>query len=404
MSYTIEMLWDCPRLRHAIASESGAWRSTAPDVEFPKTRRATSISLTTSPRQVPSKAKRTVRLARVPTGSASIADRSSRRTTTAAPEFGCDKQSGKREWTADVAEVTEQGDRRSVSRTQERVGTPVGKSPGEPEEAGGAPYRSAPSRPTYEPFRGRLDCASATSWPKILIGIGVVGMLALGLWLALRTRIVQATVTDVSWECRVQIDRWQVFHRDGWTPDSQAFDVRDEGQRIHHYDKVATGTHQDPYTESYSCGQTCRSVSIPRTCRSNKNGTATCSGGGSRQSCSPKTCTRTAYRTVTDYKDVPAYRQWHSWNVWDWGFNRTVRHAGHDLDPTWPGEDELVVSLADGEKERRRTEQDMHVVFLDDSAEHHDYEPAGLDEFKTFPIGRRCRLKVGLARGVQVLP
>lgn len=326
-------------------------------------------------------------------------------------ECGCDKETGQRPWKATVKAVTEDvgtGERREDAPWVEDLGH---------EHGGEVIFHGKPApKPVPVPVRQRGEARDYRSppdgvetdivpttplpWARIAVAVGIAATLGLVLWLVLRTRVVEASVADTTWEYRVHVDRWHVQHRDGWSPDHDAFDVRNEGQRIHHHDKVVAGTHQEAYTETYSCGQTC--TSIPRTCTSNKNGTATCTGGG--QSCSPKTCTRTAHRTVTDYRDEPRYQTWYSWNVWDWAFNRTVRHAGHTQEPSWPSQEELAATLAAGEKERHRREEAYTVLFVETDGDRHTYEPKSLGDFQRYPKGRQCRLKVGIAHGVEVLP
>jgi len=232
------------------------------------------------------------------------------------------------------------------------------------------------------------------------------------LWLLLRTRVVEAHVDAVAWEHRVLIDRYSIQDREGWDPEPGAFEVHDRGGRIHHYDHVRVGSHDEEYPETYTCGQTCRTIpgscsTSPRVCTPNRNGTASCSGGDrtcspSTQSCSPRMCTRTAHRRVDDYADIPQNREWYSWRAWDWAYNRTVKHAGSTLKTTWPEGDELIAFLSDGEKERNRREASYHVTFRnhDDTFE---LSPSTLEEFERFSPGLKFRLKVGIARGVEVL-
>jgi hypothetical protein len=107
---------------------------------------------------------------------------------------------------------------------------------------------------------------------------------------------------------------------------------------------------------------------------------------------------------VTDYQNEPRYQDWYSWNVWDWGHNRTVVNSGHDIKPFWPPPERLVVPLGQGEKERQRKEEWYEVQFLEEDGETHSMKPKSFQEFSTYPIGRRVKLRVGLAHGVEVLP
>lgn len=324
-------------------------------------------------------------------------------------ECGCNMETGEKPWQAKVKTVVQDvhtgSKREDVSDEDVRVWKPSRESEPEPDPE---PYRPKPKSAgrqaefTFHPYV-RSDPPPLPTyhlpWAKIGIAAGTVVVLGLLLWLVFRTKVVEADVTAVTWEYRVHIDRYQVWRREGWHTDNGAFDVHNEGQRIHHYDKVVSGSHQESYQESYSCGETC--TTTPRFCTSNRNGSATCSGGD--RSCSPKTCSRTAYKTVTDYKDEPRYQAWYSWSVWDWGFNRTVTRSGADMEPGWPAPEQLIAPLREGERERQRREEVYRVIWLASDAKTYTLEPKTRADFMQFPRGRHARLKVGIAHGVEVL-
>ena len=149
-----------------------------------------------------------------------------------------------------------------------------------------------------------------------------------------------------------------------------------------------TCTPQACYTTTRTCYTTQRS------CTSNRNGTANCSGGdqvctgGDRicppPSCVTKYCDESRTRTVDDYEDQPRYQDYYAWDAWDWGYNRTVRHAGVSLETNWPSDDELKAPLATGEQERTRREEEYHVVFSTKDTTY-DYTPRDESEFDTTP-------------------
>ena len=165
-------------------------------------------------------------------------------------------------------------------------------------------------------------------------------------------------VAAVHWTHTVEIERYKVVTDSGWYAASDAFDVHYDGERIHHYDHRAVGSHVEYYTVQVACGQTC--TPIPRSCSerctSNRNGFATCStsctGGG--QSCSTKYCNDRRHREVVDYQDFPIYQRWYSWHVWRWSHQRDVVLSGADTATRWPNpkEERLHEDLAGGEDER----------------------------------------------------
>lgn len=359
-----------------------------------------------------------------------------RKSTTGVPPTVVERRFAKSKATIDVDLF------RAPARTDDPVVTPWEPTdqpkpkarPPEPErifaESTGG-YRDPPAVETAPPVEREFvpNTGSYRDPPKIFIprtplhrrpgflrNVGVLAAvvgLALVLWLVFRTKVVDARVTTVSWQHDVIVDRYQVYRREGWDSDPGAFEVHDEGRRVHHYDHVQVGSHRESYQESYTCGQTCTTVkgscyTTSRTCTSNKNGTATCTGGDrvcspDTKSCVDKTCTRTAYRTVPDYEDQPRYRTWYSWKVWDWGYNRTVRAAGSSMETRWPADAELQpLGLAPGEQERHRR-QELYSVTLSDSKDSWTIKPKSEPDFQRFPPGSRFKLKVGIANGVTVL-
>lgn len=261
-----------------------------------------------------------------------------------------------------------------------------------------------PPIPRFKPSRGTV------------FGVAGAVLVALILFLVFRTKVVTATVSSVSWNRTVSVARYQVYGHEGWDPSGGAFDVRDEGRRVHHYDHVLVGHHRESYQESYICGETCTTIrgtctTTPRNCTSNKNGSATCTGGDrvcspDTKSCSPKTCTRTAYRTIDDYEDQARYQNWYSWKAWEWGHNRDVRVGDSTTSTYWPSDKQirLNVGLAPGEQERESGRSEHYEVVMLGDGDRYPYSPRSDEEFKRFSVGGTHRIKVGVAHGVEILP
>lgn len=281
-------------------------------------------------------------------------------------------------------------------------------------EAPKTPLPVAADSPDLEeplPFLPRWRPSPGLIW-------GVLGTLLVGtiLYFVFRTKIVDASVSSVSWERAVAVERYKVWVREGWDPDFQAFDIHNEGQRIHHYDHVRVGSHTEHYTERVACGQDCSTTprtcrTTPRNCTSNKNGSATCTGGdtvctGGDRVCTTKYCNAPRTRTVDDYEDQPRYRTWYSWHVWDWGPQRVVRVSGSTTDTFWPSDQQigLNAAISQGEKERESGRTEHFEVKLFDGGDYYTYTPKNDGDFKRFTPGSKYRLKVGVAHGVEVLP
>lgn len=238
-------------------------------------------------------------------------------------------------------------------------------------------------------------------------GVVLAGVLAYAIF---HTTTHHSTVTATDWTCTVHVERNQVMHHDGWSPDGDAFNVTDLGRRLHHYDHVIDHYDSVPYTYQEACGQTCTPIprtctTTPRSCTSNKNGSATCSGGdrvcsGGGQSCRTNYCTRTGHRQEPAYRDVPVMREYYEWDRWEWVFNRNVVAAGNDVSPHLPASDAIAL----GGKERTSSDTKLHVVLTDDDDHKtHDYVPRDINEFQSLSTGTHRIIKVGTMGGVEIV-
>lgn len=229
--------------------------------------------------------------------------------------------------------------------------------------------------------------------PFAIGGAALLLLIGFIVWL-FTPKYVEAKVQSVSWLGTIHVERYSRFPNSGWYAPGNAEDVHIEGQRVHHYDHVLVGSHREPYTESEPCGQNCRSVSVPRSCSSNKNGTARCSGGGTRQECSTRYCSVTHYRSVNDYIDEPRYQMWYSWYEWQWRHNRDVNSSGTDLQPKEPNVIDLCSNCFGREQERKSVSTFSYsCVLKDDDGKLQTYNPGSLQEFQRCTLGRSVRLK-----------
>jgi hypothetical protein len=228
--------------------------------------------------------------------------------------------------------------------------------------------------------------------------IAAFGMLLFGLiiWLIFRTKEADVSVTATHWDRQVFIDRWQVFHREGFDTDPDAFNVRDLGERYERTDQV------NPH--DCNCTNTPKScTTTPVHCTKGKNGTADCSGGDT-------TCTPASRHCDTCYDDKKIYAEYYSWDVWDWLYNRTVAHScdepARTCDrPSWPTDAELVPPmLGVGEKERNHREEHYTVVFTEKDGSTHDFHPKSETELLAHPMKSTAHIKYGVAHGVEVVP
>jgi hypothetical protein len=266
-------------------------------------------------------------------------------------------------------------------------------------------YSEQRARSSYQPtWSEATDPPPPKAWRVYAVAALAAFLLGSLLWWLFTPRVVDAKVGQLYWQHDTLIERYAVHRHEGWVPSFDAFEVIPLGMRHHHYDRVHVGSHREPYSESYACGQTCTTIPGSTSCRSNSNGSATCSTSPSRQSCSTKYCTRTAYRTVQDYRDVSRQQLWFAWKAWDWAHHRTVSRSGFAHTTTWPAESELQAWLADGERERASRQASYKVTFSDTKdGEAYVIRPSAGD-FAGYSLGEHYQLKVNRAGSVEVLP
>lgn len=263
----------------------------------------------------------------------------------------------------------------------------------------------------YEPPVSRSIAPTVRRWYDFFFArfvrcLGVAAALAsliwLGLWL-FTPRVVDAKVSQLYWQHDTLIERYAVHRHEGWVPSFDAIEVAPLGLRHHHYDRVHVGSHRESYSESYACGENCSTSPSYTTCSSNGNGTARCTKHGGTRSCSTKYCSRTAYRTVQDYRDVSRQQMWFMWKAWDWAYDRTVTRSGFTHATAWPTDGELTAWLADGEKERCARQASYKVTFAElKGGEAHFIRPTA-SEFERYDLGQRYQLKVNNVGSVEVL-
>lgn len=305
--------------------------------------------------------------------------------------------------------------------------------PDAPPPPAAAPRRPVPAGPTPDRRVLKLVAGGAVLALISCIGVGAV----IG-WNNNRPKDFEARVADVKWERTIAVERWQAVAHDGFKESitTDALEVKSLGQREHHQEQVfdhyeterysvqvPDGYRTESYTERVSCGQDCTSSpkSCHESCKSNKNGFATCktvcSGGG--RSCTTKYCnerrtkqipkTRSESRTrqVSKYRSEPRYAEAFSWVRWEWLPARTVRAAGTDVTCRWP-ESNLNKGLGEGEKERETRRETYSVELSYDEQRTLSIAPADEAAFAKFAPGTKHPLHTEQGRftldGVQVNP
>jgi hypothetical protein len=238
----------------------------------------------------------------------------------------------------------------------------------------------------------------------VIIGIAIALLLALLIFL-LTPREYDATVDSVRWTHFVVVDRYSTYQHDGFDPPGNAFNIADLGPRVHHYDHILDHYETRHRTRRVTCGQDCTTVqdchTTSRSCKSNKNGSTTCSGGdrvcAPRRDCKTRYCDEPYTTQEPIYRDEPRYRSYYQWNIWEWAENRRVTETGNTTETFWPSDEKVALNqnLKDGERERSRQDGTYKVWFVADK-DRYDYEPSNLSEFKHYALGKKYHIKVTL--------
>lgn len=232
-----------------------------------------------------------------------------------------------------------------------------------------------------------------------LIAVGVMAATLLLWWLFIPHE-AHVTVSAVSWKHSVEIERYRVTSESGWYAASDAFDVRNEGRRFHHYDHRVIGSHIEHYTARVACGEACeeRPKLCHDVCTSNKNGYATCrescTGGG--KTCITKYCSEPRTRSVTDYQDFPIDQTWYSWKAWRWLHQRDVVLSGVTTETRWPSAAEKKIGdgLVGQEQEREGASHAEYLVTYTNDKGHWEVKPRTEAEFRRRELNSRWHIKV----------
>jgi len=249
----------------------------------------------------------------------------------------------------------------------------------------------------------------------IFIFASIVFVLLLGGYFIFRTRIYEAQIDSVEWKHSVNIERYQIWNKEGWIVPPNAIQIQPLGQRISHYNHVLDHYNTVPYTVQVACGQTCTQIpqtcyTTSRICTSSKNGYASCSGGdrvcsGGGQSCTTRYCSESRTRQEAVYREDPIYEMWYAYKIWDWGFNRTAEKAGYTLETIWPNNEELHIgkNLNAGEQERESNRKEIYIVNFKYKDKNFKYEPTSETEFKTYTRNKIYKIKYSIAGGVTII-
>lgn len=231
---------------------------------------------------------------------------------------------------------------------------------------------------------------------KIWICMGVLGFIGF-IWLMIwgfTTHEVPGKVTALTWERTEYVERFERVRDSDWehniNESHPIMPVNGSGERAgaqiiscsrRHYEdeEYQCGTQTEQRSRQVADGQDCHTETTPRTCTTNGNGSQTCSGGDSKQVCTPRYRTENYPVEVPKYCTRPIYKQYCDYWTFKWRHQRqeTTSGTGHEM--YW-------ADLMPGSLERvRRTEQyDVHVMWKEDGTDKRDKISVSLGQYESW--------------------
>lgn len=276
------------------------------------------------------------------------------------------------------------------------------------------PAESVPPMATFADLPISPDAAPRpSSRPKIGLPLGVIGALALValiVFLALRSPYTSVAVSGFAWERSITVERLQTQTEQGWSipPGGR---VITETQAIHHNESildhyetrqrqvcetVREGTEPEEYedcrqvqvgTEEFACGY-----------RDLGNGNFEeewCERPIYERQCTTETrlvpkyvkqCHDETYQHAI-YRQEPRYATRYTYEIERWVFGRTAQAQGQDHEATWP-----ALQLTAAEREAGRSES-YSVIFTDKRGRAYSY-PCAFREWADYRLAQSLKIDV----------
>jgi hypothetical protein len=249
----------------------------------------------------------------------------------------------------------------------------------------------APSLP------GLQKSLNEATWWILAGGIGLLLLIA-GCVYFFGTHTSTGVVAQVRWERTAIVEERHIKHGEDWDGAMHvgAFDTECETRlkRYQNCNPHSCRPHRVGYScncsggDSYACGSS-------RSCRSNGNGSRTCTDR-TKYCTHPRrcdTCYRTEYDTCWD--SCPVYDRWCRYSYPQWEEIARKRTAGSDLHPKWP---DLAAHGAD----QRLRQLEGYEVHIRDAEHDWKLEPAGEVEFQCYDVGTTHRVEYTRAGSFKV--
>jgi hypothetical protein len=260
--------------------------------------------------------------------------------------------------------------------------------------------RPSHASPSYKrPLRTRtsqfvsFDGFKSSNFKWLAITLAVIGLIAFIFW----PRHAKVSVNDASWVYTVYLQEYQYNAHEDWNLPATA-DKTGEESRIHHYDTIIDGYHEECHYEREVVGS--ETVSDTETVCENvysHTETTTYDDGSTdyhdvyTNECHQEPVTRQQdvygdvehCEQVADTHEEPRYATWYFYQIWEWVNLSPAVASEHNYEPYWP----TGYLIDEKHRESGREEEYSISLATEDNNKSFSLSPDSLDEYRQYPIG-----------------
>ena len=238
-------------------------------------------------------------------------------------------------------------------------------------------------------FQSAKDAMSIN--PGVVLGIiGALVVIAGLIFLAV-PREKELTITDMSWNRTLYIEKYTTVHDEGWDVPTGGR-VTNSYLKVHHYDQVEDGYEIETYEVEVPDGYEVighKDVDLGNGYMDEQEVTRT------------KYKTETRTREVKKYKDVPVERTWYCYDIDKYVHSRTMTTSASDKSPYWPENapvEKKNPKIGD-ERVSSRSEKYYAEGFVTDKPEKNVKYKLSFSDWDKINVGDTVRCKVSLLTG-----
>lgn len=257
---------------------------------------------------------------------------------------------------------------------------------------------------------GGFDLTRLFNFWWVPVALAVIGLIAFLLW----PRQAQVSVTDAWWVYTVNLQEYQYNPHEGWNLPAGA-DKTDEETRIHHYDTIIDGYHQECHDEYEVVGYE-TVTDTEQVCESVYSHTdVTCYDDGScdyddvyETECHSEPVSRQEpvydyveyCEQVADTHEEPRYAQYYFYMIWEWVGITPAVSSRHDFAPYWPTD----YVIDETHREAGRLEEYHITLTTEDGEDTFSLTPNSFAEYNLYQIGSQWLITHSGSIITEILP